>query len=70
LTVNAEDVVKLKYVTLGQVFNGQRVIKTGLQEDDRVIVNGLMRARPEAKVAPETEAAPASMAGTPEANAN
>jgi multidrug efflux system membrane fusion protein len=72
LTVNAEDVVKLKYVTLGQVFNGQRVIKTGLQEDDRVIVNGLMRARPEAKVAPETEAAPApaSMAGTPEVNAN
>jgi RND family efflux transporter MFP subunit len=70
LTVNAEDVVKLKYVTLGQVFNGQRVIKAGLQEDDRVIVNGLMRARPEAKVASETETAPASMAGTPEVNAN
>ena len=45
LTVGADDVVAMKYVTLGQVFNGERVIKSGLQEDDRVIVNGLMRAR-------------------------
>ena len=42
-----------------------RVIKSGLQEDDRVIVNGLMRARPGQKVTPETQAPP--LAGTPEA---
>ncbi len=67
LTVDADNVVKLKYVTLGQVFNGQRVIKTGLQEDDRVIVNGLMRARPgrRSRRRPRRRRAGAE-AGTPE----
>jgi RND family efflux transporter MFP subunit len=70
LTVGADDVVAIKYVTLGQVFNGQRVIKTGLQEDDRVIVNGLMRARSGQKVTPEAETPPKPMAGSPQVNAN
>ena len=42
--------VRMKYVTLGQMADGLRVIKSGLAEDDRVIVNGLMRARPGQKV--------------------
>jgi RND family efflux transporter MFP subunit len=67
LTVGADNVVKMSYVTLGQVFIGQRVIKTGLKDDDRVIVNGLMRARGGQKVTPETEAAPTPMAGSPSA---
>jgi membrane fusion protein, multidrug efflux system len=70
LTVGADDVVVMKYVTLGQVFNGQRVIKTGLQEDDRVIVNGLMRARTGQKVSPQTETPPTPLAGSPQVNAN
>jgi hypothetical protein len=44
-------------VTLGPVIDGLRVIKDGLSEDDRVVVNGLMRARPGQKVTPQ--AAPA-----------
>src|SRR5215471_16939439 len=32
LVVDADNVVKLKYVTLGQIFDGMRVIKSGLQE--------------------------------------
>ena len=67
LTVGPDDVVKIQYVTLGQVFNGQRVIKTGLKGDDRVIVNGLMRARPGQKVVPEPEAPKSPLAGNPEA---
>jgi hypothetical protein len=31
------------------------VIKEGLNPDDRVIVNGIQRARPGAKVAPQEE---------------
>lgn len=59
-TVNAENVVTPKYVTLGQVLpDGQRVIKEGLSPDDRVIVNGLLRGRPGQKVTPQEQAPPA-----------
>ena len=56
LTVNADNVVVPKYVTLGQTTpDGMRVLKTGITADDRVIVNGLMRARPGQKVTPQEE---------------
>src|SRR5258708_11684203 len=32
LTVDAENVVRMKYVTLGQVFDGLRVIKSGIED--------------------------------------
>ena len=44
-----------KYVTLGQVIDGMRVIKDGLAADDRIIIKGLMQARPGAKVNPQEE---------------
>jgi RND family efflux transporter MFP subunit len=55
LTVDAENTVKPNYVTLGQLNGGLRVIKSGLDANDRVIVNGLMRARPGGKVTPLKE---------------
>lgn len=68
-TVNAENVVTPKYVTLGQVLpDGQRVIKEGLSPDDRVIVNGLLRGRPGQKVTPQEQGA-APPAGAPAAGA-
>ena len=51
--IGADDVAKQVYVTLGQVVDGLRVIKDGLSENDRVVVNGLMRVRPGIKVKPE-----------------
>jgi RND family efflux transporter MFP subunit len=70
LTVGADNVVQLKYVTLGQLFDNKlRVIKSGVQEDDRVVVNGLMRARPNQKVTPQDEAVPTASSGTPQAKA-
>ena len=64
MTVNAENVATPKYVTLGQTTaDGLRVIKDGLSAEDRVIVNGLLRARPGAKVTPQEQgAAPAPAA--------
>jgi RND family efflux transporter MFP subunit len=53
LVVDNDDVVRPKYVTLGQVIGGLRVVSAGLDSGDRVIVNGLMRARPGAKVTPQ-----------------
>jgi RND family efflux transporter MFP subunit len=58
LVVDASNIVRLKYVTPAQLDGGLRVIKEGLAANDRVIVNGLMRARPGAKVTPEEEAVP------------
>jgi len=68
LTVGADDVATMKYVTLGQVFDNLRVIKSGIAADDRVIVNGLMRARANQKVAPQEEGpTPPEVPGSPQA---
>ena len=54
LVVGADNTVAIKYVELGQLVPGDlRVIKSGLSADDRVIVDGLMRARPGMKVTPQ-----------------
>ena len=53
LVLGADNVATQKYVTLGQVVDGLRVIKEGLAADDRVIINGLLQARPGSKVTPQ-----------------
>jgi RND family efflux transporter MFP subunit len=63
LVVDAEDKVVQKYVTLGELVGNLRVIKSGIAAEDRVIVNGMVRARPGAKVKPEAPA-PAPQAKT------
>ncbi len=64
--VKPDDTVAQKYVELGQLSDGDRVIKSGLEPTDRVIVEGLMRARPGVKVNPQTApaAAPAPASGS------
>ena len=59
LVVGSDDVAVQKYVVLGDVIDGLRVIKSGLTPGDRVIVNGLIRARPGLKLAPQQQAVPA-----------
>jgi RND family efflux transporter MFP subunit len=54
--VGADNKVQQKYVELGQTTKDNlRVIKSGIGPDDRIIVNGLMRARPGVVVSPKTE---------------
>ena len=53
LVVDEENVVQHHPVTLGSRLGTMRVIASGLEPDDWVIVNGLLRARPGAKVTPE-----------------
>ena len=62
LVVDAENVARPKYVTLGDLSGDLRVIKDGLSPDDRVVVNGIARVRPGQKVAPQEEGAPPSPA--------
>jgi membrane fusion protein, multidrug efflux system len=52
--VKPDDTVEARPVTLGPLDEGLRVIREGLKPDDRVIVNGIQRARVGAKVAPQT----------------
>src|SRR3984957_8012017 len=60
LVVDDTGTVRQKYVTPGQLDGGLRVIKDGLAANDRVIVNGLMRARPGIKVKAEPQGAPSA----------
>jgi RND family efflux transporter MFP subunit len=70
LVIDAANVARPKYVTLGPVVDGLRVITEGLMPDDNVIINGLMRARPGVKVSPQqSSTASASVAG-PRIDAN
>ena len=63
LVATADNTATPKYVTLGNVMDGMlRVVKEGLTADDRVIVNGLMRARAGQKVTPQEQGAQTSTA--------
>jgi RND family efflux transporter MFP subunit len=58
VVVDDQDTARIKYVTLGQLTpDNLRVIKEGIGGDDRVVVNGLMQARPGTKVHPEEQGA-------------
>ena len=50
--VKDDDTVEARPVTLGPLDEGLRVIRDGLKAEDRVIVDGLQRARVGAKVSP------------------
>ena len=58
LVVDPHDVVERRGVTVGATEGTSRVIEAGLKPDDLVVVNGLQRARPGAKVRPKTATGP------------
>src|SRR5258707_6411118 len=70
LVVDAENVARPKYVTLGPVVDGLRVVTEGLKPDDNVIINGLMRARPGAKVTPQQSSTASASTARPQIDAN
>jgi membrane fusion protein (multidrug efflux system) len=55
LVVNQEDKVDYRQVKTGQVDHGMRVVEGEIGAKDRVIVEGLLRARPLMKVVPHFE---------------
>jgi multidrug efflux system membrane fusion protein len=52
LVVNKEQTVEYRPVTLGPNLNGLRVVRTGLAAGELIVVNGLQRVRPGAKIDP------------------
>jgi multidrug efflux system membrane fusion protein len=57
--VKDDNTVEARPVVLGPLDEGLRVVREGLKPEDRVIVDGLQRARVGAKVTPQTAKAPA-----------
>lgn len=53
LVVNGENVVEYRLVRLGALDSGMRVVESGLTQGERVVVNGLQRARPGGTVVPK-----------------
>jgi RND family efflux transporter MFP subunit len=52
MVVDAANVAAVRPVTLGPLVDGLRVVRQGLSASDRIIVNGVLRARPGQPVTP------------------
>lgn len=53
MVVDDEGTVSARVVKPGPLYRGMRVIREGLRAEDRVVVNGIQRARPGGKVVPQ-----------------
>src|SRR5580704_16246698 len=51
--VDAKNIARLRHITTGQLAEGLRVVKTGIQPDDVIIINGILKVRPESQVKPQ-----------------
>lgn len=54
MVVGADGTVAAKVIRPGPIYDGLRIVRSGLAPDDRVIINGLVRARPGARVTPQS----------------
>jgi multidrug efflux system membrane fusion protein len=63
LTLSSTNTVEYRPVLLGPSIKGKRVVRSGLQAGEKIVVNGLQRVRPGMPVTPEEEPArPAAVA--------
>jgi len=53
MVVDGDNKANPRFVTLGPIVNGLRVIRTGLKSGELIVVNGLQRVRPGSTVAPQ-----------------
>jgi RND family efflux transporter MFP subunit len=65
LVVNDKDAVEMRRVKIGSLDGTMRVVVDGLTDGDRVIVNGLQRARPGVTVNPALKEVEATQAPAP-----
>jgi len=55
LTLTATNTVAYRSVKLGPAIEGKRIVRSGLQAGEKIVVNGLQRVRPGMPVAPQQE---------------
>jgi RND family efflux transporter MFP subunit len=63
LAVNSKNVVEYRSVKVGPLVDGLRVIESGVAAADRIVINGLQRARPGVTVTPMAPRAMQPQAG-------
>lgn len=63
LALTPTNTVEYRAVKLGPAIQGKRIVRTGLQPGDQVVVNGLQRARPGMPVTPQKVDAEAPASG-------
>ena len=51
--VDSKNIARLRHIKTGQLAEGSRVVKSGLQPDDVVIINGIIKVRPDSPVRPQ-----------------
>jgi membrane fusion protein, multidrug efflux system len=51
--VDSGNIARLRHITTGQLAEGLRVVKSGLRPDDIVIINGIIKVRPDSSVRPQ-----------------
>ncbi|MDN3637469.1 efflux RND transporter periplasmic adaptor subunit [Simiduia curdlanivorans] len=64
MVVDAQNIAQYREVVLGDYVGGQRVVTTGLEAGEKVIVNGLSHVRPGMPVQPQMVGAEAALAHT------
>jgi len=57
LTLTETNTVAYRPVKLGPAINGKRIVRSGLEAGEQIVVNGLQRVRPGMPVTPQTEMA-------------
>lgn len=57
LRLTSTNTVVYQPVTLGPLIDGKRVVRSGLERNEEIVVNGLQRVRPGMSVTPQTELA-------------
>jgi multidrug efflux pump subunit AcrA (membrane-fusion protein) len=68
MTVKEDGTVEPKVVRPGPTYEGLRIIRSGLLPTDRVVINGLLRARAGAKVTPQPGKIELAQSSTPATN--
>jgi RND family efflux transporter MFP subunit len=51
--VDSRNIARLRHIKMGQLAEGLRVVKSGLQPDDVVVINGIIKVRPDSPVRPQ-----------------
>ena len=52
--IDSKNIAQLRHVTVGPMADGLRVVKSGLKPDDVIVVNGILKVRPNSPVKPES----------------
>jgi len=63
LVLGAKNAAEYRKVTLGPEIDGLRVVRTGLKSGEKIIVNGIQRARPGMPVTPQEQVTQAQASG-------